>query len=298
MCRVPGGAPGDSRQTAECKVLGCATLFTNMYCAIDIGGTKTLVAQFDDSGNVGEQIKFATSSDYQEFKQQLSDALSQLPHAAYDAAGVGVRGRVNRHEGLLEWDSVLNWRDAPIRDDCAEILGCPVSLENDTKLAGLSEAEALGHTYKEVLYITISTGIGTALITSGNIEDAVANSEFGKSVYPHDGKMLPWEDFASGRAIVEQFGMRASEIEDHAIWQTVAENLAPGFINAAAAYNPDVIVVGGGVGSHLHKFQAELQTAIDAINHQGINVPTIVQAKRPEEAVIYGCYEIAKRLTA
>lgn len=275
-----------------------ATLPEGMYIAIDIGGTKTLVAEFDDQGKIGDSTKFATPLDYPSFLQALKKAVKQLPSRRYKACGIGVRGMVDRQNGVLKWDSVLNWRDAAIRDDCAKLLKCPTALENDTKLAGLSEALTLEDTsVTKVLYVTISTGIGTALIDSGKIELSVANSEIGKSVYEHEGVMTPWENFASGKAIVEKYGLRASEIDDPAVWKEISSNLAPGFINICAAYAPDIILVGGGVGAHFDKFQKPLLEAMERINHQGIIIPPVIGAKRPEEAVIYGCYELARQIT-
>lgn len=269
-----------------------------MYIALDIGGTKTLLAVFSPDGQVQESVKFLTPTDYGEFATALQAAADQLQNKTFEQGAIGVRGTVDRVHGTLVGDSILNWHDAPVVTDCQRVFSCEFQIENDSKLAGLSEARALDPIPHSVLYITISTGIGSALIIDGELEDAVINSELGLTLYEHDGRMQQWEDFASGKAIVAKYNKRASEIEDEATWQAITANWAAGFVNASAVYTPDVIVIGGGVGAHYQKFIGPLQAAIDALDHGGVTVPPIVGAKRAEEAVIYGCYELASHRTA
>jgi glucokinase len=62
-----------------------------------------------------------------------------------------------------------------------------------------------------------------------------------------------------------------------------------------AALTPDVIVLGGGVGAHYEKFKKPLQEELEEFKNPLVVVPPIVKAKHPEEAVIYGCYELARQ---
>ncbi len=265
-----------------------------MYLTIDIGGTKTLVVVFDADKNTVEQRKFPTPKDYAEFKAELANTVAEFTTKQFTLGAIGIRGNIDRDRGLSLKDDILPWGEVPVRDDCAAAFGCPFLLENDSKLAGLSEASLVKDTYRKVLYITVSTGIGSAFIVDGELDPDTQDSEIGKSAYPHDGKIMQWEDFASGRAIVEKYGKRASDLEDQEAWREISRNLAIGLVNAIAAFTPDVIILGGGVGSHYHKFEQPLQQAISEIKPDEISIPPIQQAQHPEEAVIYGCYELIK----
>lgn len=265
-----------------------------MYAAVDIGGTKTLVVVFDDDRNIVEQFKFPTPKDYAEFKKELASAVANFATKQFLAGGVGIRGNIDRLLGLSLLDDVLPWGTAPVRDDCSEIFGCPFVLENDSKLAGLSEALLVAGTYRKVLYVTISTGIGSAFIVDGKLDADTQDSEIGKSVYEHEGEIRQLEDFVSGRAIVEKYGKLASDLEDPVAWEEISLNLAIGLINAIAAFTPEVVVLGGGVGSHFDKFEKPLLAAIAKIRPEEIHMPALKRAEHPEEAVIYGCYELAK----
>jgi predicted NBD/HSP70 family sugar kinase len=265
-----------------------------MYLAIDIGGTKTLIAVFDKSGNVIDQYKFATNKVYTEFTAELSGHIAEK-FAGHTFLGCccAVPGQIDQKKGVALHEGNLPWTDsAPIKKDLENLLPhTPVFIENDAKLAGLSEALAHKQS-KTVLYLTVSTGIGAGVIVDGKIDPTLSKSEPGQMILEFDGKLDKWENFASGRALVAKYGKRASEIDDPAIWQEFSRALARGLIELIAIVQPDLIIVGGGVGSHFEKFSKPLNEQLAKLANEMVNVPTIIKANKPEEAVIYGCYDL------
>ena len=270
-----------------------------MIAAIDIGGTKTLVAIFDDSMNIVQSVKFKTPTDYAEFLKELRTARLQLPLEDIRAGAIGTRGIVDRTHGMLVQDSVLPWHNVPLTRDCAEIFGCEFSIENDSKLAGLSEARAhTARNYSKVVYVTVSTGIGSTFVIKGQLDQNTINSEVGKWLVEKNNKLHIWEDVASGSWIKGTYGSLASDIDDLAVWKDISHNLALGFVNIAAAYTPDLIIIGGGVGTNFNKFGDILHQTMIELAHPMVTIPPIIEASYPEDAVIYGCYHSAHdRLT-
>ncbi len=262
--------------------------------AIDVGGTKTLLASFDASGKVVEKFKFATPTDYAVFVQELITAVANLTTKKFEKCVIAMPGTIDRNAGIALEFGNLPWHDIPIVADLHQALGIPVRVENDAKLAALSEAHLLP-TYRKVLYITVSTGIGGGLVINGKLDPNSIKAEYGRMLLEHDGKLQLWEAFASGKAIVAKFGKRADEIDDPATWYVVARNIALGLIDVIAATTPDVIVVGGGVGSHFDKFGEKLITELKIYEDHLLRVPPVFGAQRAEEAVIYGCYILAKQ---
>ena len=120
------------------------------------------------------------------------------------------------------------------------------------------------------------------------------DSESGQILLEHDGKMRTWESFASGKAIVKKYGKRASEIEDERIWRAISKNIALGLVQLIAVVQPDVIVIGGGVGSHFEKFKKPLNEILKKYETPMVTIPPVVGAINAEEAVVYGCYHLAK----
>ena len=163
-------------------------------------------------------------------------------------------------------------------------------------MAGLSEAHELKDLYSRVLYVTVSTGIGIALTVDGIIDHSVSDAGGRAIMLEHQGRIKSWEEYASGKAIVTQTGKMASEITDEGDWYLVARNLAIGLIDLCVLLTPDCIVIGGGVGSHLEKFQEKLYGELELYqNRMVVALPQIRKAVHPEEAVIYGGYLLAKQ---
>lgn len=253
-----------------------------------------MLASFDSRGNVVEKFKFPTPTNYQEFVTELTKAVATLTTKKFEKCVIAMPGTINRKAGVAMEFGNLPWHDVPIVADLQQALTIPVYVENDAKLAALSEAHLLP-TYRKVLYITVSTGIGGGLVINGKLDPNSVKAEYGRMLLEHDGKLQLWEEFASGKAIVAKFGKRADEIDDPATWYVIARNIALGLIDVIAATTPDAIVIGGGVGSHFDKFGDKLVTELKLYEDHLLHVPPVFGAQRAEEAVIYGCYILANQ---
>lgn len=264
-----------------------------MYIGVDIGGTKTLLATLDDAGVIQERIRFLTPADYEAFVKELAGHARNLQTQDFRAGCVGAPGLIDRIHGIGRNFGNLKWQDAPIQADTERIFHCPMLVENDANLGGLSEAMLLPPD-KRVLYITISTGIGTGFIDHRHIAPELADSEGGHMLLPFRGKRVAWESFASGHAIVQRFGKKAADITDDATWRRVAHDLAAGFVELIAIAQPEIIVIGGSVGAYYERFEPFLTVELQQVKSPLIQLPTIRKAARPEDAVLYGCYDLAR----
>lgn len=268
---------------------------TIMYLGIDVGGTKTLVATLDDDGVITDQAKFPTPQSYAGFLDELTKNVASLTTNDLIATGVGIPvTRFDRQDGVgLEFGN-LDWRNVPIRQDVRQLVNTPVVVENDAKLAGLSEAMLLKD-YAKVLYVTISTGIGTALIDHGQIDTSVGDAGGRTLLLQHHGQLTPWESYASGHAIVERFGKQAKDIHDLDTWQQIVHDWTAGFLELIAIMEPNVIVIGGSVGDYFDRYGQLLETSLKRYETPLMPIPPLTQAKRPDEAVVYGAYDLAKQ---
>ncbi len=256
-----------------------------------------MLAVFTHDGKIVEENRIITPKNYREFLNEVEKALKpiQAKHNL-DACCCAIPGRVDRKHGIGITFGNLDWHNVPIKDDLHRLLAhVPVFVENDANLAGLSEAHLVHNKYKKVLYLTISTGIGDGYITNGKIDSDIADSEAGQMVLPHDGGLQKWEDFASGRALLKKYGKLASEIDDPDIWKTFVKGLAQGIDELVATLSPEVIIIGGGVGTYFERFKSFLEGELKRYENNMVKMPPIIKAQRPEEAVIYGCYEFIKQ---
>lgn len=264
-----------------------------MLVTVDTGGTKTLIAPFEHDGSIGEIIKFPTPKDPDEYVALLRQALQKtFEGKPVEAIVIGLPGIIK--DGVALWCNNLGWKNFDAATALAGVLGTtPVFIENDANLGGLAETRILNPIPTSSLYVTVSTGIGTGVITNGQIDPGLRHSEGGRSLVEFKGEVKEWESFASGRAIHETFGAYARDIHDNAIWEQIADRISRGFLAVVPVIQPDVIIIGGSIGTYFDQYAHSLQTILQTSLPPHIPCPAFRQASHPEHAVIYGCYYYA-----
>ena len=170
----------------------------------------------------------------------------------------------------------------------------PVLIENDANLAGLAETRLLQTIPNCSLYVTVSTGIGTGVCTNGYIDPGMRYSEAGRALVEYGGKIHSWESFASGRAIVDAYHKFARDITSKRTWKKIADRISRGFLAVIPIIQPDIIIIGGSVGTYFERYGDYLRDILTSHLPPHIPCPKIIQARHPEEAVVYGCYYYGK----
>ena len=264
-----------------------------MLVTVDTGGTKTLIASFEQNGDIGEMIKFPTPPNQDGYVTLLRKTLQEnYSNVPVEAIVVALPGIVK--DGIAVWCNNLGWKNFDAQKALAGVLGdTPVMIENDANLAGLSETRILDPIPVSSLYVTISTGIGTGIITNGHIDPGLRHSEGGRALVEFDGVIREWESFASGKAIHLTYGKYARDITNQRVWNQIADRISRGFLAVIPIIQPDIVIIGGSIGSYFDKYGDQLQAILEEKLPPHIVCPRFVQAKHPEEAVIYGCYYYA-----
>lgn len=261
--------------------------------AVDTGGTKTLVASFLEDGRIGEQFKFPTPKTTTEYVSLLKEVLeTHFGNETVEALVIAMPGIVR--DGVAVWCNNLKWANFDVKTALQGVLhDAPLFVENDANLAGLAETRQLDDIPDLALYVTISTGIGSGIITNGSINQALRFSEAGRSMVEYDGNVREWETFASGHAIYEAYGKFAKDITSKRIWHQISDRISRGFLAVIPILQPDIIIIGGSIGTYFDHFSKDLKGLLKEHLPAHIPSPKIVQAKHPELAVIYGCYYYA-----
>ena len=261
-----------------------------MLLAVDTGGTKTLLTAFDHDGTPGEKYRFETPKNPDDYLTTLIDIIHKhYDPKKLDAVVIATPGTIK--DNVVKWGgSNLPWHDFDIVRGLRSFLACPVWLQNDANLAGLSETRMLEKIPPQCLYVTVSTGIGTGIIIDGEIVPGLSTSEGGHALVEYDGKVRMWESFASGSAIKKTYGKYARDIHDKKVWQQIADKISRGFLAIIPVLQPDVIIIGGSIGTYFDRYEAYLKARLAEHMPDHIAVPEIRRAAHPEEAVVYGCY--------
>lgn len=255
------------------------------------------MASVEENGSIVYKNKIKTNHDYQ---THIKNLITLIKHDLKDdtkAICLSVPGLIDREKGIVHALGNLSWKDETIRDDLNESLpGVKILIENDAKLGGLGEARAVSDQYRRVLYLTIGTGIGGALVVNGKLSKDLEDMEMGKMpLYYKNDQLKHWEDLVSGRIIFEENGKKASEIVDDKTWQEIGMKIGYGLGAACSTLQPDAVIFGGGIGQFADKFSPIVSKYLEKNLHSIVRKPkAYLPPKYAEDSVLVGCYEYIK----
>ena len=249
---------------------------------VDIGGTKALAVRLVD-GAVAEE---RTGTVYEgDLIKSLADSVRELWTDDVAALGVGLAGLVLWPEGVFVWGPHLDWKEVPLRSELEAELDVPVVVDNDANVAAFGERElGAGVGFDNFLMVTLGTGIGGGVMIDGEIYRGESFAgEFGHMVVDGGGLICDcgkrgcWETVASGPALVRlarevislnPTGSLASRIGDRSFAgdeitraADAGDEVARGLVAQVGAefgrglgslisiFDPELILVGGGLGS-------------------------------------------------
>ena len=208
------------------------------------------------------------------------------PRSAFKGVGMGAPGPLDRERGVVLLTPNLGWRDVPLRDRMAELTGLPATLDNDANCATYGEfwiGAARGA--RNVVGMTIGTGIGGGLILDGQLYHGSSDmaGEIGHTTIDQTGRRCGCgnygclEAYASGPAIAERarealaFDQASilpelvdgdlTRISAQTVYEAAGQGdsiarevvrdtarfLGTGIANLLNIFNPDVVVIAGGV---------------------------------------------------
>lgn len=148
---------------------------SDAYVGIDIGGSTLKGARLDASGSIAERVSESLStSSGEDLLAQVARVVVTLRDGAADrvaGVGVGVPGIVDRATGRVRVSPtvpVLNGVD--VAAEVARRTGLPAFADNDANASALAEAlRGAGRGARDLLYLTLRTGIGAGLVLNGRI---------------------------------------------------------------------------------------------------------------------------------
>ncbi len=150
-----------------------------VYCGVDIGGTKLSAGLMDRRGRVlcSRSTLDHTGMDEAGVVALTGDMVRRLSGEAGVAVGrlggvgVGMAGHMRHREGVVITTSNLKgFKNYPLADRLADNLGVRVALDNDANCQALAEHRyGAGRGYSDLVFITVSTGIGAGLILNGGL---------------------------------------------------------------------------------------------------------------------------------
>ena len=255
--------------------------------------------------------------------------------ADFAGIGIGAPGPLNRQTGTVIQSPNLGWRNFPLRDLISNAVNLPAVLDNDANCATYGEWWlGAGRNVDTLIGLTLGTGIGGGIVLHGDIFHGVSDAagEIGHMTIEANGRKCPCgnygclEAYASGPAIARRaiegleagaesllsdlVGNKLENITAATVYEAVvhgdtyanevmretAKFLGAGVANIVNIFNPDMIVISGGVtkaGDHLFvPLRAEVRrrafkSALDACQ--------ITAAQLPGTAGVIGAAGVFKK---
>jgi len=241
--------------------------------AVDLGGTKILAALVSGA-RILERRETATDRDGgpSVWLDQIADLVRDWT-GEWGAAGITVTGLVHGGEWFGLNPGTLNLPGRfPLAERARALLGAPVALANDAQAAAWGEfRHGAGAGTRDMVFLTVSTGIGGGSVAGGRLlsgRSGMAGHVGLLHPLPDGGEAL-FEDHASGRWIARAAGQPDARAAFAALPDPVAEEMVMISARRVAALcrnlqllvDPEVIVIGGGVGlapGYLSRVEAAL----------------------------------------
>jgi len=234
-----------------------------LYGAIELGGTKIVMAVGRGDGTILTKASIATRSPdlaIAEMKAFFCRPGLNLAGLGVGAFGPIVIDRQSRDFGRLLETNKPGWSGFDLVQALTTAVGLPVRLFTDVGAAAIGEARSGALKGVQLgLYLTVGTGIGGAILSDGEILPALLHPEMGHiALHRQAGDLAPSacqfhdscaEGLAAGPAIMARFGKSLSDFPGGSAEQAlIADYLGQLCAQLVLTLSPHRIVIGGGVG--------------------------------------------------
>lgn len=263
---------------------------TGFTVGVDIGGTKIAAGVLTPDGELAARSRKATPV---RDADAVLEVIVDLVHSFTDdfdleAVGIGMAGLVDETRSRVIVAPNLGWKEEPLRQQVERAVGLPTVVENDANAAAWGELmHGAGRGHKDLVMVTVGTGIGGGLILSGKLQRGAhgVGAEFGHLRLVPDGRLCGcgrhgcWEQYGSGNALVRTARNLASDRRGEAgvlmsfgdgtpegiqglhvteaarrgdavaleAFEVTGTWLARGMVEVATLLDPAAFVIGGGV---------------------------------------------------
>jgi predicted NBD/HSP70 family sugar kinase len=283
----------------------------NKYLAFDIGGTFIKYGLVTEDAEIVDNNKVKTPKTLDE----LLTVIKSLAGMYLDVKGIAISapGAVS-DEGVIYGSSAIRYLHGPnIKNLVQELTSLPVYLENDANCAGYAELwNGAAKGKKDVLVMVIGTGIGGSVFKNGQLHKGahLHGGEFGYMLLTSDVQNSNdvWSRVASTAALVRNVAKRkqidVESISGEEIFQLAESGdtdcleainhfyhlLALGIYNLQYIYDPEVIVIGGGISARdelIDGINGKLDNILSRVDLAKIK-PEIVACKYRQNANLLG----------
>ena len=259
------------------------------YLAIDVGGTALKIGLLTEEGEILESDSKKTPKTLDAFYQIIEDTFHE--YEGVKGLALSLPGAVDSETGIIGGSSALDYIHGPnIKEELEKRLQVRVEMENDANCAALAEVwKGAASDVNDCCFIVSGTGIGGADVKNKRIHKGqhLHGGEFGYMIADFNfetKEMKTWSDVGSTvavvRAVAKAKGVDVASLDGRDIFDHYHEDsdyekavdkyyyvLANGIYNLQYAYDPQKIIIGGGI-SVRDDLLDEVNQRLDVIFHR------------------------------
>lgn len=285
------------------------------FLGIDVGGSSIKCALVDENGNLQAHKKYPTPASLEAFYDTISE-IATIYQAIQPVEGIAfsLPGAVDSDTGIIGGASAIPYIHGPnIKKDIEAHTHLPVEMENDANCAALAEVW-IGNAsdVNDSMFVVCGTGIGGALVKDKRIHRGIHlhGGEYGYCIQDFDyehKRFSTWSDVGSTIALVNRVAKRlevdpdtldgayifANQDENEFFKEEIDKfyySLAIGIYNLQYTYDPEVIIVGGGISARddlVENINQRMDVLLDTVEIAHVR-PIIRTCKYHNDANIIG----------
>jgi len=266
-----------------------------MLIGVDLGGTNVRAGLVRNGKIVSIQKRPISSHSAQKvILEEIFETIDAVRLPNVRGIGIGAPSVV-KDDIVYTVANIPSWKKVPLKKLLEERFGIPSFVNNDAKCFALGELYyGFGRGRQNLVGMILGTGLGAGIIIGGKLYSGSNGGagEIGHAPFQND----EFEYYCSGRFFQREFGIDAVEIQKRAdsgdahaaeMLAAFADPFAQVILTVLYAYDPEVIVLGGGVSRAYPYFKERLWKNLAAFKFQNaLKRLKIVQSKKPHIAVL------------
>ncbi|HTR41724.1 MAG TPA: ROK family protein [Pseudomonadales bacterium] len=268
---------------------------TPLLIGVDLGGTNVRAGLVKNGKIIAlHKQPISSGADQKTVVNEIFQTIAAVLKPGVQGIGIGVPSLVK--DGVVySVANIPSWRKVPLKKLMEKRFGIPAYVNNDAKCFVLGELHyGRGRGRKNIVGLIMGTGMGCGVVINGRLYTGANGGagELGHAPYQAD----EFEHYCSGRFFKREFGLDAAEIQNRAdagdfkaaeMLAAFGDHFADAIMALMYAYDPEMIVLGGGVNRAYKYFEPRMREKLRIFKFQNaLKRLKIVESKKPHIAVL------------
>ena len=250
-----------------------------MKIGVDLGGTKIRAGLIGPDNKVVESrtVCCNSTSSQEGVISQIASLISAFFDKGTELIGIGVPAIVDANGVVYDCVNIPSWDRVELKAELQKRFGVPVQVRNDCNCFALGvQASEIGKGFKDLICMTLGTGVGSGIILNGQIYTG-RNSGAGEiGCIQYNGS--DYESWCSSNffRMKDTTGKDAFDTAESGdpemlkLWDEFGSHVGELLKMCLFAYDPEIIVIGGSISNAYKFFEKSMKAALASFPYSGV----------------------------